>query len=413
MKNKSAGTSEVVVAMSDALGSEGAMWTHQILEKLWNGENIPEDWRTSILVPVYKEKGDVLECGNHRGIKLLEHLLKVEEKILDQKMREVMVIGNMQFGFRLGRGTTDAAYGRELDYWCLWKKGVPEDLINIVKDTYKSVTTKVRTSQGTSEEFEVKVGLHQGSSLSSLLFIIVIDVVSEECRRGLLWEMLFAGDLVISATGEKNLETKLRKWKKALEGRGLKVNMKKTVVMRSSKGARRKINTKEESSAKYDQVYKFKYFGSTMASEGGCEGAEKDRVKAAWAKWREVSAVMCDKKLPAKLKSKMYKTVIRPVLLYGAEIWALGKKEESLLQRTEMRMLRWMLGISLREQRTNEDVLAEAGVTSISSKTEEARLIWFGHVKRRVRKKAYGKRWICLSLESGAEVDKERGGWIV
>ncbi|XP_063594918.1 uncharacterized protein LOC134771892 [Penaeus indicus] len=77
----------------------------------WNGENIPEDWRTIILVPVYKQKGDVLECGNHRGIKLLERLLKGEEKILDQKIREVVDIGNMQFGFRLRRGTTDAKFG--------------------------------------------------------------------------------------------------------------------------------------------------------------------------------------------------------------------------------------------------------------------------------------------------------------
>ncbi|XP_047501806.1 uncharacterized protein LOC125047572 [Penaeus chinensis] len=99
------------------------------------------------------------ECLNHRDIKLLEHFLKVEEKILDQKIREVVDIGNTQFGFSI---------------WCLRKKGVPEYLINIVKDTYESVTTMVRTPQGTSEEFEVKVSLYQGSSLDPLLFIIVI-----------------------------------------------------------------------------------------------------------------------------------------------------------------------------------------------------------------------------------------------
>ncbi|XP_047482494.1 uncharacterized protein LOC125034637 [Penaeus chinensis] len=176
--------------------------------------------------------------------------------------------------------------------------------------SYESVTTMVRTPQGTLEEFEVKVGLYQGSSLSPLIFIIVI-----------------ADDLVISATSEKNLEAQLRKWKKALEGRGLKMNMKKTVVMRSSKGAKRKINIKVESSAKYEQVEEFKYRGSTMASEGGCERAVKDRVKAAWAKWREVSVMMFDKNLPAKMKPKIYKTVIRPVLLYRAETWTLRKRE--------------------------------------------------------------------------------------
>ncbi|XP_047498499.1 uncharacterized protein LOC125045338 [Penaeus chinensis] len=137
----------------------------------------------------------------------------------------------------------------------------------------------------------------------------------------------------------------------------------------------------------------------TAAREGGCETAVKDRVKAALAKWRKVSAVMCDKKLPAKLKSKMYKTVIRPVLLYGAETWALRKKEESLLQRTEMRMLRWMLGICLRVQRKNEEVLAEAGVTSISSKIEEARLTWFGHVKRRLEEEGRQReRWLDCQM---------------
>ncbi|XP_047480602.1 uncharacterized protein LOC125033263 [Penaeus chinensis] len=176
-----------------------------------------KDWGTSILVPVYKEKSNVLECGNHRGIKLLEYLLKVKEKILDQKIREVVDIGNMQLALDRGEAR-QILVPRELVYWCLPKKGVPEYLINIVKDTYESVTTMVRTPQGTSEEFEVKVGLHQGSSLSPLLFIIVIDVVSEECGGGLLWEMLFADDLVISATSEKNLEAQLRKWKKALEG---------------------------------------------------------------------------------------------------------------------------------------------------------------------------------------------------
>ncbi|XP_063584686.1 uncharacterized protein LOC134762244 [Penaeus indicus] len=50
--SKPAGTSEVAVEMLDALGSEGVMWTHDILKKIWNGENILEDWRTSILVPV-------------------------------------------------------------------------------------------------------------------------------------------------------------------------------------------------------------------------------------------------------------------------------------------------------------------------------------------------------------------------
>ena len=84
-----------------------------------------------------------------------------------------------------------------------------------------------------------------------------------------------------------------------------------------------------------------------------------------------------------KLRIKVYKTVIRPVLLYGAETWAL-KKEERLLMRTEMRMLRWIMGISLREKKTNKSIKEMAGVIWIEEKAREERLRWFGHVKRRV-----------------------------
>ena len=68
------------------------------------------------------------------------------------------------------------------------------------------------------------------------------------------------------------------------------------------------------------QVEEFKYLGSVIAEEGGVEKAVRKRVKEAWNKWREVSGVILDRKIPLKLKMKVYKSIIRPVLLYGAEI---------------------------------------------------------------------------------------------
>ena len=67
------------------------------------------------------------------------------------------------------------------------------------------------------------------------------------------------------------------------------------------------------------QVNKFKYLGVTISEEGGSEEAVRARVSAAWGKWRDLSGVISDKKMPRKLKIKLYMTVIRPVLLYGAE----------------------------------------------------------------------------------------------
>ena len=70
-------------------------------------------------------------------------------------------------------------------------------------------------------------------------------------------------------------------------------------------------------------------------AEGGTTTDCKNRVRLAWNKWREVTGVICDKKVPVKLKHKIYKTVIRPTMTYGAECWTMKKKDEMLMNKTE------------------------------------------------------------------------------
>ena len=91
--------------------------------------------------------------------------------------------------------------------------------------------SQVRVNGTYSDPFEVKVGVHQGSVLSPLLFIIVLEALSREYRTGCPWELLYADDLVIIASSEEELISKLRLWKLQMEGKGLRVNMGKTKVM--------------------------------------------------------------------------------------------------------------------------------------------------------------------------------------
>ena len=65
-------------------------------------EAIAENWQMSELVPIYKGKGDVLECSSSQGIKLLEHGMKVAERVLERRLRQAVKIDKMQFGFRPG-----------------------------------------------------------------------------------------------------------------------------------------------------------------------------------------------------------------------------------------------------------------------------------------------------------------------
>ena len=62
------------------------------------------------MVNVYKGKGDTLACGSFRGIKLLEHTMKVLERVIEGRLRKIVKIDSMQFGFMSGRGTTDAIF---------------------------------------------------------------------------------------------------------------------------------------------------------------------------------------------------------------------------------------------------------------------------------------------------------------
>jgi len=106
------------------------------------------------------------------------------------------------------------------------KLGVEEWLVSAAMST--GAETVVRKVYGNSSGFEVKVGMHQGSALSRLLFMIVMEAISREFRVALPWELLHADDL---AETEEDLIKRLNEWKSNVENRGMRVNMNKTKVM--------------------------------------------------------------------------------------------------------------------------------------------------------------------------------------
>ena len=126
----------------------------------------------------------------------------------------------------------------------------------------------------------------------------------------------------------------------------------------------------------------FKYLGSTISSDGDITSDVRTRINAAWAKWRQVTGVLCDRHMPDRLKAKIYKTVVRPVALYGSECWPAATKHERALHTMEMRMLRWSLGLTRLDHVMNTDVRKRMGVAPIVEKMREARLRWHGHVVR-------------------------------
>ena len=148
----------------------------------------------------------------------------------------------------------------------------------------------------------------------------------------------------------------------------------------------------------------FKYLGLALNNKGRPEDPVKARVTAAWNKWRQMSGVLGDRRMPRKLKVKIYKTVVRPVLMYGAEVWTIRKKEEHLLETTEMRMLRRIRGVTLRDRMRSEDIRRELRVESITAKIRTARLRWYGHVRRMEE-----NNWVRRVMEMEVDGRRARG----
>ena len=160
-----------------------------------------DEWRRSILVPIYKNKGDIQSYTNYQEIKLMSHTMKLCERVIEHRLRAITRVSMKQFGFMPGWSTMEAiflirqvmeryrekkdlhmvfidlekAYDkmlRSVMCWALDKHKVSTKYVGLIKDLYNNVVTSVRTSDGDTDDFLIRLELHQGSALSPYLFCL-------------------------------------------------------------------------------------------------------------------------------------------------------------------------------------------------------------------------------------------------
>uniref|UniRef100_W5NG36 ribonuclease H n=1 Tax=Lepisosteus oculatus TaxID=7918 RepID=W5NG36_LEPOC len=202
---------------------------------------------------------------------------------------------------------------------------------------YQKATSSVRCAAGTSDTFPINVGVHQGSALSPLLFILCMDTVTKYIQTRHLWMILYADDVMIASEMRHGLEQHVQEWKTHLERFGMKLNIKKTEYLECGDQT---DGTIAAGGVQLNKVTQFKYLGSCINSDCTTLQDARTRVSATWMKWRQVTGVLSDK-IPFCLKSKVYRSVVRPVALYGTEYWP-------------MKMLRWILGLTRLDHVMNE-----------------------------------------------------------
>ena len=225
--------------------------------------------------------------------------------------------------------------------------------MRLVQGMYTNARNRVHVGEGYSEEFEVKVGVHQGSVLSPLLFILVLEALSREFRSGVSWEDLYADDLVIITESLEECVRRLLTWEEAMEKKRLRVNAGKTKIMICStgldllqssgefpcavchtgvgsnsifcidckhwvhkkcsglkclkkdpdyrctqcQGTARPLDGRSQKEVqvgpdKLQVVASFCYLGDMLSAAGGCELSTTTRMKTAWKKFKDLLPVL-------------------------------------------------------------------------------------------------------------------------
>ena len=227
------------------------------------------------------------------------------ERMVENRWRKQIEISSNQYGFRPEISTMEPIFAlrilqekylekrtelhmvfvdlekaydrilRDLIWWSLRKRVLEEHYITLIRDMYERSKTKVRTLTGSTKEFQIDVGLHQGSALSPLLFIVIFDVLTESKGTDPPNTMLFADDLVICEDTRDKAEYQLERWRYVLERHGLKGSRQKTEYMPPS-------NTSDAVKLGEEEITCtniFKYLGSIFAAEEGTEADCKNRVR--------------------------------------------------------------------------------------------------------------------------------------
>ena len=92
------------------LGTGRLIYLTEALNKIAEEEKILDEWRKSILVPIFKNKGDIMCCENYRGINLMWHSMKLYQRVNVHQLRQIAGISDKQFGFMKERSTRDAIF---------------------------------------------------------------------------------------------------------------------------------------------------------------------------------------------------------------------------------------------------------------------------------------------------------------
>ena len=446
--NKSPGEDRISAEMCKALGELGVNSLLELVNNVWQEEQVPADWRRGVIVRIPK-KGDLSNCSNWRGITLLSVIGKILSNVIYDRIKETVfdVLSENQAGFREGRGCADYIFVlrhivEQCEEWrkslvlnfvdfskafdsihrpSLWKLlklyGLPNKIVALIKSMFEGSESCVRVGQEHTDWFEITTGVRQGDVLSPLLFNIVIDYTMgklQQVEGGLRWTapnilkgLAYADDIcllgedvdsIIALTDTLNAEAKKL---------GLNINTQKTKTMKLMTADGRGVTVDGQ---ELENVDSFVYLGSTLCEDGDVRKEVRARIGKASAAFNGLKNVWSSTGITRKTKLQLFNAIVMAVLLYCCESWKGLRDIELRVRRFESNCLRKIMNIRWFEHISEEQVRERSGQRSVIEKIRYHRWRWYGHVLRmpedRLPKQALG--W---TPEGSRRVGRPKDTW--
>nr|CAI5853376.1 unnamed protein product [Callosobruchus analis] len=187
-------------------------------------------------------------------------------------------------------------------------------------------------------------------------------------------------DQVVVAEDEDDLQYMIRKLQEEYEKAGLKMNLSKCeyLIVGSNECNNLPLEAEE-----IQGVEKCKYLGIILNKQGNSEDEIKERINKGRKVTGALNSLLWDKGIKKQTKNRLYKSLVESVMLYGAEVWDVSKRNKEKLMATEIDFLRRSCGKSRLERVRNSEIRHMMGKEqTVADEIERRQLVWFGHTKR-------------------------------
>ncbi|VDP44917.1 unnamed protein product [Schistosoma margrebowiei] len=218
-----------------------------------------------------------------------------------------------------------------MDRTTLWKLlrhyGVPQKIVNIIRNSYDGLNCKIVHGGQLTKSFEVKTGVRQGFLLSPFLFLLVIDCImktsTSEVKHGIQWtSRMQLDDLALLSQTQQQMQEKTNRVAAASVAVGLNIHKGKSKVLRYNTACTDPITIDREN---LEDVKTFTYLGSIIDEHGESDADVNARIGKATAAYLQLRNIWNSKQLSTNTKVRIFNTNVKTVLLYGPQTWRTTK----------------------------------------------------------------------------------------